>query len=184
MRKKYDWKALETEFVTSNISAAALAKKHGISPPTMYRHYQIDRWCEKRKEYLGSVIEKCADNAAYIAAVKLAKELDIANKLSGALNEAVGDEKQFYRYIVTEKAGGGVTETSERVFEKMDMRSLNNAIKALKSLEEIKSIMYGIVTPLEERKLKIEESKTAVGKNTTQEGGVVILPEIEEEKRE
>ena len=85
MRKKYDWNALKTEFVTSDISAAALSKKHGIHPATLYRHYQIERWQEARQEYLGSVMEKCADKAAYIAAIKLSKELDMALESVGCL---------------------------------------------------------------------------------------------------
>ena len=62
------------------------------------------------------------------------------------------------------------------------MKSLNNAIKALRSLEEIKSIMYGIVPPAQERRLKIEESKiNAAAPEEGAESGVVILPEIKEE---
>ena len=179
MRKKYDWNALKTEFVTGDISASALAKKHKINPQTLYRHYQIERWSEAKREYLGNVMEKCADKAAYIAAVKLAQELDIANKLSDVLDEAVSDEKQFRRYIVTQKVGGE-TEMEERIFDKVDMKSLNDAIKALQSLEEIKSVMYGIVPPAQERKLRMEEERMNQAENEVQEGtGVVILPEIE-----
>lgn len=180
MRKKYDWNALKTEFVTGDISASALAKKHKINPATLYRHYQIERWSEAKREYLGNVMEKCADKAAYIAAVKLAQELDIANKLSGVLDDAVSDKKQFHRYIVTQKVEGGGTETEERIFDKVDMKSLNNAIKALRSLEEIKSVMYGIVPPAQERKLRMEEERMNQSETDMQEGtGVVILPDIQ-----
>ena len=183
MKKKYDWNALKTEFVTGDISASALAKKHGISPATLYRHYQIERWSEAKREYLGSVMEKCADKAAYIAAIKLSKELDIANKLSTILDEAVTDEKQFKRYIVKEKTSDGATITEEQIFEKIDMQALGNAIKALQSLEQIKSVMYGIVSPAQERKLQIEEAKIrGEEKEKDEAGGVVILPEIKEEK--
>lgn len=177
MRKQYDWNALKTEFVTGDISAAALAKKHKINPATLYRHYQIERWSEAKREYLGSVMEKCADKAAYIAAAKLAQELDIANKLSNVLDEAVSDDKQFYRYLVTQKVGGGGTEMEERIFDKIDMKSLNDAIKALQSLEEIKSVMYGILPPAQERKLKLEEERMSLSPEESTEGtGVVILP--------
>lgn len=183
MKKKYDWNALKTEFVTTDISAAALSKKHGINPATLYRHYQIERWSDARREYLGSVMEKCADKAAYIAAIKLSKELDIANKLSGILDEAVSDKNQFRRYLVKEKESDGSTVTQEQVFNKIDMQSLGSAIKALQSLEQIKSVMYGIVSPFEERKLKLEEAKHKEKQSDEEEqSGVVILPEVKEEK--
>lgn len=180
-KTKYDWNALKTEFVTGDITASALAKKHNINPATLYRHYQIERWNELKREYLENVMEKCADKAAYLAAIKLAKEIDIANKLSGVLDEAVTDKKQFLRYIVKEKHEDGSVTMDEKIYSKVDMDSLNNAIKALKSLEEIKRVMYGIMTPAEERKMQLEEEKTQ--KNTGEEEnetGIVMIPMAEE----
>ena len=177
--KKYDWDALKTEFITGDISAAALAKKHGITPATLYRHYQIERWSEARREYRDSVMEKCADNAACMAAIKLAKEIDIADKLSDVLSEAIEDKKQFYRYIVKEKNGSDSGE-EERIFGKMDMQSLNNAIKALSALQEIKCVMYGILTPIEERKLQLGQEKAGES-DETGETGVVMLPPVDDD---
>lgn len=179
MESKYDWNALKTEYITGDMSKAALAKKHKISYGTLYRHAQIDRWNEERKEHKANIAHKCADNAAYIAAVKLAKELDIANKLGDVLDDAAADTEQFRRYIVTEKCEGGTTQTEERVFDKVDMRALNDAIKALRSLEDIKSIMYGIVSPAEERRLALREKSLTVSDDGN-ETGVVMLPEIEQ----
>lgn len=173
MKTKYDWNALKTEFVTGEITAAALAKKHNINPTTLYRHYQIERWNEAKKEFLSSVMEKCADNAAYIAAIKLAKEIDIANKLSDVLDTATNDERQFNRYIVKGKDEDGKPATEEVIFEKVDMDSLNSAIKALKSLEEIKRVMYGIIHP--ENKTENDEKEAT---------GVVVLPSIKEDNIE
>lgn len=184
MKGKYDWNALKTEFVTGDISASALAKKHKINPATLYRHYQIERWMDAKREYLGSVMEKCADKAAYIAAIKLSKELDIANKLSTILDDAVTDDKQFKRYIVKEKTRDGSTVTEEHVFDKIDMKALSTAIKALESLEQIKSVMYGIVSPMQERKLQLEEAKLKGEEKEETEGGVVILPEINDKEEE
>lgn len=182
MKKKYDWNALKTEFVTSDTTASALAKKHNINPATLYRHYQIERWNDAKREYLENVMEKCADKAAYIAATRLAKEIDIAQKLSGVLDEAIDDKKQFYRYVVKEKNDDGSVITDEKVFLKMDMNSLNNAIKALKSLEEIKRVMYGIMTPAEERKLRLEEEKQKGSiQGEEKETGVVLLPQTEKD---
>ena len=109
----------------------------------------------------------------------LDKEIKIADKLTAVLGDAIDDEKQFYRYIVKEKNGSDSGE-EERIFEKMDMQAFNNAIKALDALAEIKRGMYGILSPLEERKLA--DNKTAGNEKEENETGVVILPEVEEEK--
>lgn len=177
MRKKYDWNAIKTEFVTGDISAAALAKKHNINKATLYRHYELERWNEAKREYLESVMAKCADKAAYFAAIKLSREIDIAGKLGNILNDAVSDEKQFNRYLVKEKDSDGNAVTDERIFDKIDMKSLNDAIKALQSLEEIRRVMYGIASPAQERQFKLEEEKLKQKQN---ECGVVMLPQVEE----
>jgi len=183
MKQKYDWTALKTEFVTGDMTVSSLAGKHNISPSTLYRRAQIERWNEAKRDYVQNVVDKCADNAACIAAIKLAKEIDIANKLSGVLDRAASDEKQFYRHLVKGKDEDGRPATEELIFEKVDMESLNNAIKALKSLEEIKRVMYGILTPAEERKLNAESLKQTKGDEAAQTG-VVMLPDIEENDNE
>ncbi len=109
----------------------------------------------------------------------LDKEIKIADKLTAVLGEAIDDEKQFYRYIVKEKNGSDSGE-EEKIFEKMDMQAFNNAIKALDALAEIKRGMYGILSPLEERKLA--DNKNAESEKEENETGVVILPEVEDEK--
>lgn len=176
-QKKYDWDTLKTEFVTGDISASELAEKHGINKGTLYRHYQIERWNDAKKEYRESIMEKCADNAACIAAIKLAKEIQIADKLSDVLNEAIDDKKQFYRYIVKEKNGSDSGE-EERIFGKMDMQSFTNAIKALTTLQEIKCAMYGILSPIEERKLQAERKNPS--SDDEEQTGVVMLPQVED----
>ena len=93
--------------------------------------------------------------------------MKIADKLLGVLDKAIRDKHQFYRYIVKEKNGSDSGE-EERIFGKMDMQALNNAIKALDSLTEIKKGINGT-----------QGETTANDENQT---GVVILPEVEEEE--
>jgi len=92
--------------------------------------------------------------------------MKIADKLLGVLDEAINDKKQFYRYIVKEKNGSDSGE-EERVFDKMDMQALNNAIKALDSLAEIKRVIS-------------EEPSSENNNSEEKETGVVILPEVED----
>lgn len=109
-------------------------------------------------------MEKYEENMSPGTENPFSKELDIANRLTDVLLDALKDEKQFQRYLVK-----GKENTDEVVLNKVDIDSLNNAIKALKSLEEIKRVMSGTVSDKDD-----EENKT----------GIVILPDIEEENNE
>lgn len=170
MKSKYDWASLMSEFVTGDISISALAKKHSVKYATIYRHYKNENWESIKKGQREDGPE-----------VKMIKEIDIADKLLGVLDEAINDKKQFYRYIVKEKNGPDSGE-EERIFGKMDMQALNNAIKALDSLQEIKRVITGELSPLEERKLLLTENKPSGAEGEEKETGVVILPEVEEEE--
>ncbi len=160
MKNKYDWDKLREEFSKDGSSLLAFAQKKGITYATLHRHYKNENWQNGEKS-------------------PLEKEIMIADRLTDVLNGAIDDEKQFYRYIVKEKNGSDSGE-EERIFGKMDMQALNNAIKALDALAEIKRGMYGILSPLEERKLA--ENKGANTEKEENETGVVILPEVEDEK--
>lgn len=152
MRKKYDWNALKEEYITGDITARSLAEKYNIPFPTLDSHYKKEKWEDEKQK----------------SAITLTTEIEIADKLAEALSEAVNDKEQFYRYIVKEKEGTNVSE-EERIFRKMDMQALNNAIKALSSLEEIKLAMQGAL-------FKEDKSEDSHENET----GVVILPEIVE----
>lgn len=148
MKNKYDWEALKKEFISGEISVRELSEKYKIPYSTLRLHYKKEQWEE----------EKVRDK------ITLSTEIKIADKLAEVLSEAVNDEKQFYRYIVKEKDGTNVSE-EEKIFDKMDMQALNNAIKALSSLEEIKTAMQGAM-------------KDGGKEEKTEQSGVVILPEI------
>lgn len=111
-------------------------------------------------------MENYEENMPLNTDIAFSKELDIANRLTDVLLDALKDEKQFNRYLVK-----GKENTDEVVLEKVDIDSLNNAIKALKSLEEIKRVMNDSLNGGNENK---NETET----------GVVILPDIEEENNE
>ena len=106
MKSKYDWASLMSEFVTGDISISALAKKHSVKYATIYRHYKNENWESIKKGQREDGPE-----------VKMIKEIDIADKLLGVLDEAINDKKQFYRYIVKEKNGPDSGE-EERIFGK------------------------------------------------------------------
>ena len=167
MKKGYDWEKIKNEYLSENLTAAQLARKHNVSISTLRYHLKKENWEREKNSHETQVSQN------------FSKEMKIADKLADVLDEAISDKKQFYRYIVKEKDGTNVSE-EEKIFDKMDMQSLNNAIKALSSLEEIKRAMQGILSPLEERKMQLSRAGTN-DEGEENETGVVILPAVKED---
>lgn len=72
----------------------------------------------------------------------LKKECRAAELIGERLLAAARDKDQFRRYIVTEKKGSG-TETVEYLFDRIDAKSVQEMIRAVKALEELKTALYG-----------------------------------------
>ena len=89
-----------------------------------------------------TIAEKC-ESLAY-RSLDGAKGLDqlgaLSNKLGALIGEALDDENQFHRFIVSEKGkneeGEAVTESVEKIFEKVDFKSVKEAASAIKAVAE------------------------------------------------
>jgi hypothetical protein len=153
------------EYITGNIGQKALAKKHGVSLCVLQKYAVKENWVEEKRKYALKVVEKAVQKEVNRQANALAKELQAADKMSDVILKALGDDKQFNRWIVTE-GGDGYTITDEKVFEKVDMRSMKDAVATLKMIEQLKRSVQGLLTLQEEtqrdialRKIALEERK-------------------------
>lgn len=81
---------------------------------------------------------------------KLLELREISEVLTKKITEAVFDEFQFNRYLVSEKGldenGKAVTLTSEKCFDKLDTKALKEMTNTLKVLTECVRSLYGIPT--------------------------------------
>lgn len=170
--KQFDWAQIKMEYITGNIGQKALAKKHGVSLNVLQKYATKEKWVEEKRKYALRVVEKAVQKEVNRQANALAKELQAADKMSDVILKALGDDKQFNRWIVTE-GGDGYTITDEKVFEKVDMRSMKDAVATLKMIEQLKRSVQGLLTLQEEtqrdialRKIALEEKKAAAEENT------------------
>ncbi len=170
--KQFDWAQIKMEYITGNIGQKALAKKHGVSLCVLQKYAVKENWVEEKRKYALKVVEKAVQKEVNRQANALAKELQAADKMSDVILKALGDDKQFNRWIVTE-GGDGWTVTDEKVFEKVDMRSMKDAVATLKMIEQLKRSVQGLLTLQEEtqrdialRKIALEEKKAAAEENT------------------
>lgn len=162
---QFDWVKIKTEYITGNIGQKALAKKYGVSANILQKRARTEKWVEEKKKFAVKVVEKAVQKEVNRASAELAKELRAADMASDVILKALEDSKQFNRWIVTE-GGDGYTITDEKVFEKVDMRSMKDAVATLKMIEQLKRSVQGILTVQEEhqrdialRKIALEEKK-------------------------
>lgn len=164
--KQYDWAAIKTEYITGQISQADLAHKYGVSVSKLKEIAVKEKWTDEKKKYARTVVQKAVQKEANRQANKLAKELRAADNISNVLIKALGDEKQFNRWLTEDVEiyddGGRSITTTEKIFEKVDMRSLKDAAATLKMVEQLKRSIGAILTLQEQTQLDIAQRKMAL----------------------
>ena len=180
-----DWDAIKYEYVTTKISYLKLAEKWGVTNSALTKMAVAGKWTDARKKHCKKTVDKAINKASTRQANILAKELMLADKISGVLDRALKDAEQFNRFIVTEGIGDGCSETNEKVFNKFDMRSLKEAAETLRIVEGMKMRMNNILTEperirfdLEKEKLAMEKARQKVGDDDDDTTGVIVLAEI------
>ena len=103
-----------------------------------------------RKKNKKSYVERCGD--LFDSSLRGAKRLEGLGKLSealgGVIGDALSDSKQFNRYIVTEKGknadGEAVQQEVEKVFDKVDFKSVKDAAGAISAVAESIKTVYSV----------------------------------------
>lgn len=158
----YDWAKIKTEYITGNVSIRDLCEKYNCPKRTMQIKCKNEKWVQARKDYQKQIVKKAVQKEADRRATALAKEFRAVDKLSDIIVGALEDEYQFNRWLVDERIGDGYSETSEKVFDKMDMRSLKDAAGALKLIEQMKRTIDGLLTEQEAKNLELAERRMAL----------------------
>lgn len=160
--KQFDWNAIRAEYITGQISQRDLCTKYGVSYSKLGEIARKEKWTEQKRKYEEKVFEKAIQKQCNREANRLAKELAVADKISDVLVKAFEDEQQFNRYVVTEGLGMGQSETSEKIFDKVDTRALREAAATLKMVEQLKRSIEGLLTLQERNALNIAERRMAL----------------------
>ena len=181
-----NWTEIEAQYIAGEMSQKELAESLGISYSTLAKVATANKWSVKRKKFRQKVANKGLERAGARIAKKLAKLADGTELLIDAALKALGDEQQFYRYIVTDGVGEGVGVTKEKIFQKLDSKALRDVTAALRDLTAMRRDLFGIPTQGEsvaqkiaKEKLELEKKKLehAISENEGGESGVVLIPE-------
>ena len=138
MARKVNWEKIKTEYVTGDISQRDIAKKYGLNDKTLQGRARREGWFAERKKLQGKVLAKAMQKAEAKQVRVACKELTLLDKIEKHLDRAISDVDQFNRYIITEQVGHGMTETTEQMYSKADMKALKDAMQILSMVEKMK----------------------------------------------
>lgn len=115
-----DWKTIETEYVTSDISHKQLCEKYGICRSTISKKASEDKWTEKRNNYRAKTVSKAVNAVG-------TKQANMAAKLYG-----VGG-------LLLDKVKSLLEDNPELLADTSSMKDMSVVLKNLKDLMSVKS---------------------------------------------
>lgn len=141
-----DWEAIKTEYITTDTSLSKLAEKYGATKSLLAKKSTAEGWVEARKRYVNDLVAETIEKAKQQDVKRLSKLMDATGKLIDVAMRAIEDDDQFNRFIVSEGIGEGMSETSEKVFSKVDTKALKDTVAVLKDLTAMVRDFYDIPT--------------------------------------
>ena len=181
-----DWTAVKTEYITTDTSYRRLAKKYGVSATQIGNRSRAEGWIEERERYLTAVVAKSVRKSATIESNRLAKVMTATTKIIDIATKALEDSEQFNRYVVTEGAGDGFSETSEKIFEKTDTKALKDMVNIIKECTGLMRDFYDIPTPAQAEaqriaaaRLELDKQRMTTSNDDDTEYGVFVMPAID-----
>ena len=182
-----DWASIKTEYITTKCSYRQLSEKYGVSIGNISKRSIREQWKEQRERHVQKAFKKAEEKAASKEANRLARLITATTKAIDVAMEAFEDEKQFNRYIVSEGGGDGFSETSEKIFDKVDTKALKDLTGVLKDLTGLMRDFYNIPTPAQAEaqrvaaeRLALDKLKAAADDDDENETGVVMIPAVKE----
>jgi len=132
-KKEPNWRKIETEYITTDISQRKLAEKYGVSYNTIKQKSAVGGWVEKKHEHHRNVTAKVRESIADAQARDLTDLIDCADKQLEVLKRMYEDEEQFNLHLVEVEDDDGKT-VEEKKFRKYDTRSMKDCVQMMEKL--------------------------------------------------
>lgn len=172
------WIDIENEYVTDirkkPCTLENLANKYNVSIGTIEKYSMEHDWSIKRKKYKETVKQKAAEKSAEIissdVAKVIAKHFNISDKIVNAINEALEDKSELYKYVEKLRNGYGSGEFEEKIvtetLDTINDGKLLNIVNALDKLQKMQRQTLNILDEKDRIKLMYEKQKIdiAIGK--------------------
>lgn len=144
-----DWKTIETEYITTDISHRDLAAKHGVSRSTLGQRAKTDNWSDKRSQYRAKTVSKAVNAVG-------TKQANMAAKLYG-----VGG-------LLLDKVKSLLEDNPEVLADTSAMKDVSVVLKNLKDLMSVKS-----EADMREQEARIEKLRADAKKNEAEEAQTI-----------
>ena len=115
-----DWKTIETEYVTTDISHRQLAEKHGIGRSRLSQYASKEKWSEKRDQHRARTVSKAVNAIG-------TKQAEMAAKLYSTGGLLLDNVKRL------------LEENPELLADTSSMKDVSVVLKNLKDLMSVKS---------------------------------------------
>lgn len=169
-KQLYDYSQAETEYVTTKCSYAFLSEKYKIPLTSITKYAKENQWRDKRKKYCENIVAKSSAKIAKQQANKMASLINASDRAAKAIESALADKDQLYRYVVTENTGDFYQKTSEYTFKKMDTKALRDIVSSLKDLTAVIRNLNEIPTEAEKEARKIANEKLRLEQKKAESG--------------
>ena len=164
---KPNWKKIETEYITTDISQRKLAEKYGVSYNTIKNKSAVGGWVEKKHEHHRKVTAAARDAIAGAQVQDLVDLADCVDKHIELMKKVYEDEEQFKRHLVEIEDDDGKT-VEERVFQKYDTKAMRDCTLQLEKLVNIFRDVHELPNQqqreaqrIASEKLELEKTKAA-----------------------
>ena len=113
-----DWKAIKTEYITTDTSYRKLAQKYGVNYQAICHRSKDEGWIAQREQYRNTTITKTIEKISQQEATKAAKIHSVADKLLAKIEAMV---------------------EAEEPLGTKGIRALTAAVKDLKEIQSVRS---------------------------------------------
>ena len=152
-----DWKTIETEYVTTDISHRGLAEKYDICRSTICKKAAEDKWSDKRKEHRAKTVSEAVNAVGKTQAEQTAKLFRVSGLLLNKVQKLLEENEEL------------LADTSA-------MKDVSVVLKNLKELLMIKS-----EADLREQEARIEKLRREAEPEKMTEAPKLIVEGLPEE---
>lgn len=167
---EFNWDALKTLYVTTQLSLNDIAKREGIKLHTIQQRSRKDGWVAARMAFRTQAVAQAVDLAVDNEANRLAKIINAANSMASVIEAVYKDPEQFQRHVVVdtmidEEGGKGIL-TVEKQFRAVNTKAVRDMTAAIKDMTLVLRNLHNLPTQAEAEaqriaaeRLKLEQRK-------------------------
>ena len=187
-----DWKAIKTEYITTDTSYRKLAQKHGVSFQAICHRSKEEGWIAAREHHTNKTVSKAVEKISSKKADKMARIDDLADKLLEKLEQAITElDLQLYKHtdktkvieykndLRPDKPTKETIHEEEKLLEAksiVDRQGLKQIASALKDIKEVKMLRSELDRQEQEARIAALRQKAVNSDADEDETGVIFMP--------